>query len=170
MRSLRLSYWNINGIFRNGESKHENEEFVNSVQHYDIFGLVETHTGPDDTISIPNCHTYQANRPKSINARKFSGGIAVLVKNDIKEGVKLCKTDTYSIWLKLEKSYFGVNNDIYVCITYLPPANSTYSRRADVNCINVLEEQIQHFSLMGNIILLGDFNGRTANKGAFVPP
>ncbi len=35
--------------------------------------------------------------------------------------------------------------------------------------LNVLEEQIQHFSLMGNyIIILGDFNGHIANKADFV--
>jgi len=45
MQSLRLSCWNINNWY-----KLDDAEFAESVQKY-TFGLVETHTGPDDVIS-----------------------------------------------------------------------------------------------------------------------
>ena len=138
------------------------------MQQYDIFGLVETHAGPDDIISVNNYHSYQINRPKSEKAMKYSGGMAALVKNNIKDGVRLYHSDTYAIWLELNSNFFGVNNNIYVCITYLPPENSTYSRRSNIECINVLEEQVQRFSVLGNIVILGDLNGRTADKDDYV--
>ena len=80
------------------------------------------------------------NRPKSDNASTFSGGIAALVKTELQKGVSLSRSDIFSLWLKLDKLFFGLKDDIYLCITYLPPDNSTYSRKLDLDCMDILEE------------------------------
>ena len=122
MRTLRLTCWNVNGLFRRSHNycKLEDKEFIDSITGYDIIGLVETHVGPEDTVSLANYHTYQFNRPKVSKAQKYSGGIAILVKNDIKNAVSLVSSGLFSIWLKLDKNFFHFDNDIFVCVTYLP--------------------------------------------------
>ena len=127
-----------------------------------------THVGPEDTVSLANYHTYQFNRPKVSKAQKYSGGIAILVKNDIKNAVSLVSSGLFSIWLKLDKNFFHFDNDIFVCVTYLPPDNSTYSNHCDINCMDLLEEQIQLHSRSGNICIIGDLNARTAENLDYV--
>ena len=164
MRTLKITSWNINGISRKSLNitKTSEDEFLGSVLPYDIIGLIETHTGPDDNISIKGYKTFQCNRPKASRANKFSGGLAILVRNNISKGVSLSKSGNYSIWLKLDKSFFGHTTDLYLCIAYLPPGNSTYSRHSETDCLNTLEQQVQHFSTLGNIIIMGDLNARTS--------
>jgi exonuclease III len=86
MRTLRISSWNVNGIFRKSSdySKLDDNDFIDSVRTSDIFGMLETHTGPEDNIHMNKYHSYQVNRPKADNACRYSGGLAVLIKNDIK--------------------------------------------------------------------------------------
>jgi len=170
MRTLRLSCWNVNGIFKKScdYSKLDDKDLIDSVRNYDIFGIVETHTGPEDEIYMQNYYSHQVNRPKAEKACRYSGGLAVLIKNNIKNGVTVKQSGEYSIWLELGKTYFGLDTNIYVCIAYLPPENSTYSKRCNIDCLNILEEQIQHFSTIGNIILLGDLNARTAKGADFI--
>ena len=55
MNALRITCWNVNGLLRkNLFNKLEDEEFFRSVNNYDIIGLVETHSGPDDNICVTN--------------------------------------------------------------------------------------------------------------------
>ena len=56
-------------------TKFEGEELLGSVLPCDIIGLVEAH---DDYISVPGYKIVQYNRPKSVKANQFTGGIAVL--------------------------------------------------------------------------------------------
>ena len=48
--------------------------------------------------------------------------------------------------------------DIYVCGVYIPPCNSKYF---DLELFDQLERDIVHFSTIGSVILMGDFNSRT---------
>ena len=65
---------------------------------------------------------------------KYSGGMAALVKNNIKDGVRLYHSDTYAIWLELNSTFFGVNNNIYVCITQSSTQNAHYRYPASTAC------------------------------------
>ena len=69
---------------------------------------------------------------------------------------------------KLDNNFFHIDNDIFVCVTYLPPDNSTYSNHRDINCMDLLEEQIQLHSRSGNICIIGDLNARTAENLDYV--
>lgn len=170
MHPLKICCWNINGIFRKtlNLSKLDDNDFCGSVSKFDIVGLVETHTGPDDVVSIPGYHTYQSNRPKAVKAARYSGGIAALVKSEISKGISVSQVGIFTLWLKLDKTFFGLHDNLYVCVTYLPPDNSTYSRKNEIDCVTILEEQVQHFSSIGNIIIVGDLNGRTSTNPDYI--
>jgi exonuclease III len=170
MRTLRVTCWNVNGLYKRSQDycKLEDESFKDAVNSYDIIGLVETHTGPDDDISLEGFSTSQINRPKNKKANKFSGGLAILIKNDIKKGTRIIQAGMSSIWLKLDKHFFGHPKDIYVCIAYLPPENSSYSRSSNKDCIEDLEKQVQHFSPLGDLLILGDLNARTAREPDYI--
>ena len=143
MRTLKITCWNVNGLYRKSSDycKLEDEGFLDSVLGYDIIGLVETHAAPEDNISLEGYHTFQVNRPKHKRAHKLSGGLAVLIKKDIKKGITLARSGMFAIWLKVDRLFSGYKSDIYICITYLPPENSSYYRQLNINCIDILEKQ-----------------------------
>ena len=55
----------------------------------------------------------------------ISKGIRLVVKNSISKGIRLVKNDTDCIqWFKLDKYFFGMTKDIYLCSPYIAPEGS----------------------------------------------
>ena len=77
-------------------------------------------------------YSYSKCRSKHKRAKQNSGGITVLIKNDVRKGVKFfsSKSDRL-VWCKLERSFFNLEEDIYVFSVYIPQKNS--KRKASEN-------------------------------------
>ena len=56
---------------------------------------------------------------------------------------------------------------MYVCFLHIPPENSSYSIKYG-DQFELLEQEILKFSNLGNIMLCGDFNARTADNTDFI--
>ena len=67
-------------------------------------------------------------------------------------------------WIKLDKDFFGLTKNIYVCFVYYSPRNSTYSNSSDADIIASVGSDLSRYSSDGNILLCGDFNARTGCK------
>ena len=59
------------------------------------------------------------------------------------------------IWVRLDKTFFGLNRDIFVAAAYRPPRESTVG-----TFYSKLEKDITKYSSKGDIILIGDLNSR----------
>ena len=59
---------------------------------------------------------------------------------------------------------FGYNKDLYVCTVY----NNPYSSGSNNCAFLQLQKDIERFSNLGEILLCGDFNARTASLDDFV--
>lgn len=130
---LEIGSWNINGIFQNvglnKVSKLTDNDFLQQIHNLDIFALSETHTGPEQEISLKNFTSYSSTRTISKNCRYY-GGLTVFIKKRIKPGVKLISLNNpETIWIKLEKSFFDLEKDIFVAFVYIPPQNSPYLQK-----------------------------------------
>ena len=79
---LNIMSWNIHGYRQKicGQlvSKFNDDDFINVLAKFDIFGLI--HAGPDSDIEVPGYKIHRSIRPKSVNATRYSGGIVVYVK------------------------------------------------------------------------------------------
>ena len=64
---------------------------------------------------------------------------------------------------KLGKSFFNLEEGIYVCSAYIPPANSRYYGKSEIDPYDELQTQLPNYSKLGKIILMGDFNARKGN-------
>jgi exonuclease III len=84
--------------------------------------------------------------------------------------VKFLDKDSYDefVWWKLQKDFFNLKHDIYICSVYIPPQNSSREKRLEVDHFSVLQESIYKFSNMGEVLLCGDFNARLGNLVDFV--
>ena len=111
-------------------------------------------------------------RRKNPRAKRAPGGITLLVKEQLFQGVTICKCDDDRfLWWKLDRNFFGLTDDIFVCSVYLPPYTSkTYvseSNKDRINCFITFRDQLSYFGKKGKIILCRDFNARTGNLDDF---
>lgn len=166
MNTVKITTWNVNGLYNKSQDycKLDDSLFVNRILPYDIVGLVETHSSQDNRINVSDYFCFQNDRPKKSTARKASGGLAVLIKNSIRPGVKIVGSDQISIWLKLDKTFFNGQYDTYLSIVYIPPENSTFSLNTNVDPFQILERQVINYKRMGEIVIMGDLNARTATE------
>ena len=167
-----MACWNIDGLYQRVDNiricKLEDPFVINLINSYDIFCMTETHCNSTDCPILPGYKVYLNNRPKQKNAWRASGGIACFVKESISKGVKFIETMKHSeiCWLKLTKGFFHLLNDMYICIVYMSPHNSSFtSRREDL--FEVIENNISTLDTMNQILILGDFNARTGTEPDF---
>ena len=72
----------------------------------------------------------------------------------------MSSSSTRFLWCKLDKQFFSLDRDIYVCSTYIPPVNSLYIKNNPECPFFELEKLIAKYSKSGEFFLLGDFNAR----------
>ncbi len=101
-----------------------------------------------------------ATKRKNVKKGRFSGGLAVIIKQEIRKFIKVVKKCTYGVWLKIDKSTLNTEKDLFVVGIYLPPSDSQYAFKAPYE---QMEKYFSNFLAQGNILTLGDLNARTGN-------
>ena len=116
-----------------------------------------------------NCFTCP--RPKcNKKAKRNSGGVCVYYKEKFFGNITLEKlNDKGIIWIKLNKSFLGYENDIFICSCYIPPEDSTVYKQPnsplfDYDFFEQLSSDTRYYSQFGEVLITGDLNSRTANK------
>ena len=173
---ITIGHWNTAGLRYNykpslGTIDMKTEGTLDIESHikgYDVYAMTETWLDNDSKELIPKpkgYYSYHNIRTKSKKAWRPSGGISIFIRNNIKEGIQIIETNSkFSQWCKMKKDFFNLEKDIYICTTYIPPKNSSfYNNNIDSNPYEDISKEIQQYSIMGHIILQGDFNARTKN-------
>ncbi len=75
------------------------------------------------------------------------------------------KETDYGVWLKLDKCFFNLPLDVYVCGLYLQPEGSTYAK-SDI--FEKIENDLNYFSSIGETILIGDMNARVGGADDYI--
>ena len=164
---LSVLSWNINGLT---SAKFEDADLINLLNKYDIIFLYESWLNKHHQFVLNGftehsfCRKFQNKK-----ANRCSGGIIVYIKDNIKEGVSLVRNryDTI-IWLKLNKRYFDMCNDIFIAGAYMWVENSPASNIVNVDLFDILQNDINDFSEHGSVFLCGDFNARVGNKCDYI--
>ena len=144
---LTISSWNINGLECkiNGININKlcDQDVIDSLNKSDFIGLVETHADSNTDIALKGYYVFRKDRPKNKKAWKASGGIAVLVKESLRNA---CKFDPISdsdiVWVRVTKDITKLNSDLYLAFVYLPPCNSTYGKANGKEILQKLEKHI----------------------------
>ena len=165
IRNLNFVYWNIHGLnLGKSNSKANDPDVIKQITNYDIVCLAETHCKPGEHLYIEGYCTYGVTRPVSKHVNRSFGGITLLYKQKLKNGVDILasatKTSDY-FWIKLCKRFFGLDSDVFVCFVYIPPENSNYYQSRGQDMMQMIEKDASIFSKKGHIKLVGDFNART---------
>lgn len=72
------------------------------------------------------------------------------------------------IWLKFDKQFFMINEDIYIGITYVAPENSNAHNMYNVDIFKTIQDDVTFFQNKGHVFLLGDLNSRTSIKSDYI--
>ena len=165
--SVNIGYWNINELVSKQVDKSIDELFKRSINNSDIVGLAEVKS------DISNCdfddHIPHYVERKSNKGNQKYGGLGILIRKSLRKGVKyLTLSSTEYQWLLLDKKYFGFDKDLYVCFAYIPPQYSSYYLDQNIDYLELLEADISKYRSMGSVLILGDFNARTASEYDFI--
>lgn len=166
--NLTFCVWNVGRLISKTYNKIQDENFINQINTYDIILLCETHIGYNTSIHIEGYKYFPICRAMSSN-RRFYGGLGILIKSNIKSGIKILENTCKDYqWIKLEKSFFNFQKDIFLCLAYIIPSTSSYLHQTDDDVLDLIERDITNkYKKMGDIILCGDLNARSGAEPDF---
>lgn len=159
---LSVLSWNIHGLTR---SLLEDQEFIDKLYKHDIIFLYESWGNSRSKFDIKGYKCYNLFRKfQNRRARRCSGGIVIYIKNCINKGIKIVKNhhDTI-IWLHLDKSFFKIDNDIFLAGVYLWVENSPAYNFINDDLFTLLQNDIYAFESRGTVLITGDCNARVGN-------
>lgn len=95
-------------------------------------------------------------------ARRASGGIALFARADISSHISHWRPleECTHLWVRIRAS-IGLEHDLFLCLCYLPPQNSTYYNSVAEYPLDVITREAHTAATLGNVLLAGDFNART---------
>ena len=126
------------------------EDFVDCVRSYDIVFLCETWTSRRNTINLDiegydSAHIFGQKTP-GVNKGRQSGGISVYFRKTLKQFITVIEQNKFGIiWLKIDKTLFKFNEDIYICHIYIPPKSSKVLVDKDFDFFEEIEKNIEKY-------------------------
>ena len=159
---------NVNGVLA---EKLECENSVRQcIEMYDFIFISETWTNETSSVDIDGFKSFCKHRKRRKNARRDSGGLVVYVREKFVNGIHEEEWNNEDgLCFRLDKSFFGWEEDVFaVCVYMRPSGSSRDCVNVDVDCYDILEEQLAHLCDRGGIIVMGDMNARTGVKAECV--
>ena len=128
--------------------------------------LTETWTDPNSNLDLQGYTRHSLHRlVKKKKTQRNSGGLAIYIRSNIADGISVIKTDSDDIiWLKLSKVFFGFDKDIYCCLCYAVPIDSSRQDLITEDIFDRILDDIFQFNKNEDVyyMLTGDFNARTS--------
>ena len=120
--SLSIGVWNVNGLVSKDFDKLNDVSCLNCIKNLDIVGLVETHTTSSFISPLVDYKIFHTHRVQNNRAKRKFGGISVLIRKSLSDGVEpLPVTNSSIVWFKLKSKFFNTSKDICMCFFYIYP-------------------------------------------------
>ena len=93
----------------------------------------------------------------------------VYIKSEYKQGVEVVKNvlDTL-IWSRLDKTFFKLSEDMFICGAYVWGADSPAYNVHTVDLFELLQDDINVYSNYGTVSVVGDLNCRVGVKADYI--
>ena len=165
-RNIKFLAWNIQAPSTTEGNKFSIKEFKKVINEHDFACLQEVR----EDVYLPG---YSA--VSSLREGSRSGGVAILVKKGLSQGVEFIKNKEWPDYLtcRLKKDFFRLDKDIFLVNVYARPHNSTDQNQESTlvsgkEVIKKVEEDINDLRELGEVILCGDLNARIGNRTGMV--
>ena len=159
----------MNGLAR----KLIDTDFLDIIRSYDIIILQETWLSSYSHFNL-NIQGYESEHlfgNKSVNTRKgrYSGGISIYFKSKLKGKIQIVEKEQCGImWIKLCKTLFTFDSDVYICSSYIKPRDSRVLLAEDIDMFEQIESGVEKYKMLGKVFITGDLNSRTSNEPDFL--
>ena len=107
----------LNDIFRKSD-------FVIFTKTWSENGDGELFTWDDDNFE----EIIRKNGQRTSRRGRSSGAISFSARKNLAQGYDILSADSYRIWCRFHKIFFGWEQDIVVCFLYIPPSDSNWYR------------------------------------------
>ena len=158
-QGLKILSWNIQSPSTTEGNKFDNKSFQKIINDHDLVCLQEIRRDVHLTGFRSLCNT---------RSDQKSGGVGILIKNNLIEGVELIKNLENSDYLicRLDKDFFNLSKDIFLINSYIKPYNSSATTQVNngKETLNILEDVINDLRQDGEVMLCGDFNARIGQQ------
>lgn len=139
-----------------------------------IYCLTEVWGDPSLCFDVEGFTHYVLHRHENkTSCTRNSGGIIIYVRNEFaSDDILFIKSKDTHLWLRLKHNVFGFENDIYLCLCYIPTSN--YSRQGIIesNIFDDILQNIVHIKHITNdacnIVLVGDLNSKIGQRCDYV--
>ena len=140
---------------------------------FDILLLGETWQNKNDPydfgISDYECAHVYAQKSHGVKTGRYSGGVSVYYRSSLKQYISIVhKSDDGLIWTKIDKHVLYSDQDAYLCYVYVREKNSKVLQQDEIDYFEILQSDISKYSLLGDVFVAGDFNGRSADQPDFL--
>ena len=136
--------------------------------------MTETWTDNSSEVAVSNFEAFILNRvEKKQKSKRNSGRVILYLRNSFVNANTLVYTSKDDIlWIKIDKSKLALENDLYICLCYVTPDESS---RQSLNETIIFDRLLDSVVLIesksqfpSNLIICGDFNSRTSTNADFV--
>ena len=161
--SIKILSWNIQSPSSVDGSKFEIQSFQNIIKGHDIACLQEIRR---------EVHLVGYRSICNIRKDGKSGGVGILIKNELIAGIEFIKNTECSDYLvcRLDKDFFNLSEDTFIVNVYIRPFNSSASNPTDngKDALKNIENVVNELREEGEVIMCGDFNSRIGLKTGMI--
>ena len=167
--NIQLASLNVHGL-ANKLVYDDLEEFISK---YDIVCLCETFCISEDYENPlhdqNSIHNYTLIHKPRDKCSRASGGLCCAISNDFIQFVKHVPNECcFLLWLKIDKSVFHTDEDIFLANVYVPPEGSLY---VTATCFDEIENEVTEFMKLSKyVIIAGDLNAHTKHTPRYYFP
>ena len=172
--TLRFSLLNAQGLISKRTNKLNSPELQHIFNSSDVVLFTESWTDENSELFVNNFEYFVLNR-KLIKqgSRRNSGGIVLYLRNNFVSNDTLVFTSEDDfLWIKISKSVLFSEKDLYVCLCYVTPDDSSRQSMVESNIFDRLLDSVAHIENIASnncsILACGDWNARTSINPDFV--
>ena len=172
--TLRFSLLNAQGLISKRTNKLNSPELQHIFNSSDVVLFTESWTDENSELFVNNFEYFVLNR-KLIKqgSRRNSGGIVLYLRNNFVSNDTLVFTSEDDfLWIKISKSVLFSEKDLYVCLCYVTPDDSSRQSMVESNIFDRLLDSVAHIENISSnncsILACGDWNARTSINPDFV--
>ena len=144
--------------------KVKNPDFLDVICKNDIIFLNECWLPKNSNVDIENYSCFVKSRSKRKRAKRNSGGICLLVKNNLMNYFDFVQWSYEDGFILQSKYPCTANGKLLCCMfVYLKPSNSSRNKLVtELEDFDVLSEKLCELRANAELLVLGDLNARTS--------
>lgn len=90
-------------------------------------------------------------------------------KDTLKSGISITENHIDTIvWVKLDKKFFNLDEDVFICGTYIWVEESPAYNIVNVTLFDLLECDVTRYKELGSVFVCGDFNSRFVSRNDYI--